>query len=126
MCESGEDTGKRETPFSLSDLSFHNIAFPKILFCLGLSFFFVNFIFGRTTQWWSTEPNTVSLAELPVFASAVDLVRMNRCRPMPLSAAVFANLFDQVSPDSLKFSKRLACNMTNPFSTMSETLAPNS
>ena len=97
MCESGEDTGKRETPFSLSDLSFHDIAFPKILFCLGLSFFFADFIFGRTTQWWSTEPNTVSLAEFPVFASAVDLVRMNRCRRMPLSAAVFANLFDQVS-----------------------------
>ena len=39
----------------------------------------------------------MSLAELPVFASAVDPVRMNRCRPIPLTAAVFVNLFDQVS-----------------------------
>ena len=64
---------------------------------MSVLFFILGFISGRTTQWLSTEPNTVSFVELPVFASAVDLVRMNRCRPMPLTASVFVNLIDQVS-----------------------------
>jgi len=91
-----------------------SIAFRSPVSCLTTCFSSqCRTVVRLASQCWSTDPNTVLLAEVPVLVRAVDLIRLDNCRIVSHSLAV---LLDHIN-------KRRALVKVVPRQTIKERIA---
>src|SRR5690606_9418600 len=92
-CEACSNTAKPVLALAFSELAFYCVSFSGIQFG-NLPFFACRTVFRLASQCRSTEPNPMLFAEAPVFARAVDLVRLDDSRIESHAAAI---LLDHVN-----------------------------